>query len=150
MRYLILILIALNVACAKHTSYIEPEYEVYVQEFMNDAAAFGIRLDASRLTIVNETMNKEGSVRTLGVCSIDSNNNLRISMNKELFDSKTPELREFVMFHELAHCLVHMPHFDKDIDIMNTYVNNAFPVFINDKKTLKNKVFQRYVDTTLK
>lgn len=148
---LILILLALNVACAKRQAVIEPVYSKYVESFIQDTKQqTGMDINTNNLIVKTEEMQREGNVTTLGVCTV-STQGLTIAINKKAFENASETTREVVLFHELAHCLLGMmSHYDSEVDLMNTYINSVVSMYSTQSEELKQKVFQRFLQNRAK
>ena len=76
---------------------------------------------------------------TLGTCTIYKNGDRKIILDNSI---KGTAYLEIVVYHELAHCLLNLPHYEEELDIMNAYVPSP-ERYNKNRKELLDKVFKR-------
>ncbi len=112
---------------------VDAELEYYMQTFEWNAAVYGLDV-SEKITSVSATLEAlDGNIA--GQCTSFSGgagNNIRI--DDQFWQQADFYLREFVMYHELGHCVLDRPHLDAEttdgrcISIMNSGTSDC----IND------------------
>lgn len=85
---------------------IDPEFEIYVQEFIDEAAKRGQTIDFSD-TGLTVQFSEFGLPTANGRCFFASH---RIEIDKNDWVSFSPSFRSFLLFHELGHCELRRGH----------------------------------------
>ncbi len=88
---------------------VDPELWPHFQNFEKEAARRGINIDLSTENLTGEIDNiHERGV--LGVCQYGSAINNHITIDEPFWNSSGSLYREFVVFHELGHCVLFRDH----------------------------------------
>jgi hypothetical protein len=129
------------------TSRISPELKPLVDEFVSDCKRF-VDNESCSPQITLTVQFKELKENNLGVCYLYDypyNHVRRIEINEKI--KATPELLKVVMVHELLHCVLQIEHFDKQLDIMNSYGNlETSKYLLSHWDFYLDLVFRRYKD----
>jgi len=93
----------------------------------------------------------------LGVCYYAGRNNSTVNLvqiDEEYWDRATDIEKEFLIYHELGHCVFGLKHNDAygkvgnynsaPLSIMNTYNFGAYPVYVQNTNYYYNQLFQQY------
>lgn len=124
MKKLLLLPLLFLVACAEDSKGPNPpisniqylsnhtDFNPFIEEFLSLAQFYGVHLKNRYLTVsFSETL----GIQINGSCGV-SNSVANITINKQLWDlrksSKAYHWMEYLMFHELAHCLLGRDHID--------------------------------------
>ena len=110
--FLVCLLLALGIKFAFGQQYrVDPLLEPYLEEFVEVAAEQGIDLSYiydSRITIIfTKAENKKNRV---GVSYGRNKDNVTILIYRDRFEKRTEEGRKYVIFHELGHDVLDLPH----------------------------------------
>ena len=163
MKYLILSLLSLSlIGCGEDlSSWTEPELQPYKDTFLQEAASYGISLKTSNLEMrLGQT--REG---VAGVCTKVEKHFLdgggiqkSITISRSYWEAAPEFVREFVVFHELGHCLLDQGHDTREkvavrvIDEDRVYTTTVEPSYmstsINRYRTpvIYEKLRQYYLD----
>ncbi len=130
-----------------NTQVIEGELQAHFSNFENEAAAHGIDLDISTLDISGYIQNIE-TIGTLGQCKSYSDGSQQVIVDEQYWNRISDEEREYLVFHELGHCILKREHNDnKDengncISIMQSGTNGCKSEYSNENRTqLLNELF---------
>lgn len=112
MRYTLLIPVCL-VSCAKVP--VDQAFSPYVERFEAVTGAF------------NDTPISFGNVvrPAIGTCTRYNDGYKYVTINRSFWDRATDDQKEYLIFHELGHCVLNISHNDK--------TNNGCPVSIMTK-----------------
>lgn len=120
--------------------YIEPEFNVYVQQFEIDCnCKVNVPIKFNMLYDLGES--------TLGVCTIFHGMNKEIFINVKSWQYLSIQEREQLIYHELGHCALDRPH---DETILENGMPKSFmyPMMFPYSKTLRsyylNELFNNY------
>lgn len=111
------ILIALNClmiwSCSKEaeSNIIEVELQVYFDTFVSEAATHGVEIDLTLLDIGGYVQNIE-SAGTIGQCISYSDGSNEVVLDARNWDRIDNQEKEYVVFHELGHCILKRSHND--------------------------------------
>lgn len=105
---LIVLSCLLIVACGQENNIIDvsPEFEPYVQEFIEEAAKRGQTIDFSDTGLQIEFSN----VALLSSSGFCRSNEHYIAIDKAQWFSTSERIRSWLIFHELGHCELDRPH----------------------------------------
>lgn len=113
-------LLTLVLSCAKDSDFtalgannIDPLLLPFFDEFIEQASLRNIDLsDATyAVTATFGALTAEDGQRILGMCSARAGDHT-ITLDKTYWSRTTPLLREFLVFHELGHCVLGREHLD--------------------------------------
>lgn len=152
MKYIFLPMLLLNIACATpetkrdiagFTVNSDNRLEHYVDEFLDYCInVLGDTKCRPKIDLEVSISNLEGG--TLGQCTIYDKPFRRRTIELDIGVIGQYNERA-VMFHELFHCILEKPHYDDELDIMNTYEIEEYTYYIYSywehfvKKTLKRE-----------
>ena len=86
----------------------------YFQRFEEQAAARGYVINLNELELTGELEDLPGE-NVGGQCTWHSNNPNHITIDEPLFNDLSDLYREFIIFHELGHCVLNRDH-REDVD----------------------------------
>lgn len=88
---------------------VDPELWPFFENFEKEAAFRGLNIDlsAENLTAEIDNIQERG---VLGVCQYGSAINNHITIDEPFWNSSGSLYREFVVFHELGHCVLFRDH----------------------------------------
>ncbi len=99
-------------ACQTNTEYIiDPAFEEYVSIFELEAFNRDVDVNVSALAINIEFASLEPR-NLLGQCLTYSNESRTITIDKEIWSVLDDYEKEYLMFHELGHCVLGKDHFN--------------------------------------
>ena len=81
----------------------------YFERFESEAKKRGLEYDLLSLGITAEVRNLSGN-RVAGQCNYHSNQPNHVSIDLPFFERASDAYREFVVFHELGHCVLYRDH----------------------------------------
>ena len=141
-------------------SYREPELELFYQSFLTSAAAASVNISADSIKglksiqYVNTHDDITVSGETAAVCVtraakstgfLDQNVVVwkEIQVHKDIKDSygKEPAKFKAIIYHELAHCLLNIGHYEKEKSIMNSVMDMNDQEFFTNLDTYISKLF---------
>ena len=132
--------ILLFLGCSKiEFDQIDPELQPYFDQFLKDAAARGIQFTDEELNI---TMNINNIVdpNILGLCQQQPDLYGAVSIDAYYWRTSTETTRQFIVYHELGHCILKRGHTDgRDSDgnclsVMHSAVGICLFDFTGTKK----------------
>ena len=88
---------------------VDEELQTFVSTFEMEAASRGFDLDVEALGIKVELVDI-GQNNVAGACYYQDNNPGRIEIDAPFYDRMSNLQREFVVFHELGHCVLGREH----------------------------------------
>ncbi len=91
------------------TAQIQEELQQFVSAFEGEAAVRGLRIDVAELGVTVE-LSDIPQDDVAGVCFYHSNQPGRIEIDAPFYNRMTTLEREFVVFHELGHCVLGRGH----------------------------------------
>lgn len=108
--------------------FIEPELRAYLNSFLSRAEQVGVKIEGvstHRIEFVSEMQDTN-----IGLCYPYLN---RLYINKSFWVTASKSQREELMYHELAHCLLDLPHSNNYPDIMQPkgLLGDAYLVYYN-------------------
>jgi Zn-dependent peptidase ImmA (M78 family) len=107
----ILVLILTN--CTKQfDNEIEYELQIHFDTFVEEAAAYDLNISIEQVDIGAYVTNIEQR-GTLGQCKSYSDGSKQIIIDQPFWDKASDIEREYVVFHELGHCLLGRDHKDE-------------------------------------
>ena len=91
--------------------FVEPALQEYLDRFKVEGAARGVTVDyvESRIAAYLRTILDSG---VIGQCAHSETEENTVIIDRMYFDSATDLEREFVVFHELGHCVLNREHLD--------------------------------------
>lgn len=123
------------VSCSKdEAQVIESELQTHFTNFEIEANAHGISIDISSIDINGYIQNIESS-GTLGQCKSYSDGSQKVIIDDKYWNRITEKEKEYIVFHELGHCLLNREHNDtKDENgncksIMQSGINECTSVY---------------------
>lgn len=125
-RVIGLLMFTIFLSCSKENEiYIEEALEPYFESFRTEAALRGLEIDFQKEGL-------DGYLRSLsadglkGQCLHATELNNSIVIDLDFWEESTHYSREFIVFHELGHCILDRRHLDDEdgegncISIMNS------------------------------
>jgi hypothetical protein len=110
LRSLYLIIFFLVLGCGHQISYVDPELKPYVESFEKEALRFGLEIHVSGLVITmgehDKMLELTGGKTYAGFCM----NYDTIYIDPLYWPRYSADQKESLMFHELAHCVLHREH----------------------------------------
>jgi len=106
------ILVLTMTNCTTHfDNDIESELQIHFDTFVNEAALHDLNISLEQIDIgaYVENIEKRG---TLGQCKSYSDGSKQIVIDQPFWNSASELEREYVVFHELGHCLLGRDHDD--------------------------------------
>ena len=117
----------LFVACGnplvQPTSYINPDFESYIEDFREDSQKFDVIYDMSNLSIDYYNINNKvhNLTETIGECSIHTEDYdtifeyfhmtvKNIYIDKKMWGNLQDSVKRQLLYHELGHCLFGLEH----------------------------------------
>ena len=106
----LLALTFLLTACGQNSN-IDPELQPFVVSFLSDASSFGQHPSTKNLDVLFGDL--EGK---LGLCKREKSGNpfepekQTITIDQDFWDRSTDASKEFVLYHELGHCVLNRNH----------------------------------------
>lgn len=127
------------------------QFQPYLTKFLNNGKSFNRTLSANHLTITfNSALS--GS-NTLGQCSFNPQYpsiGQRIEINPDFWNNVDTASREYVLFHELGHCLLLRDHDNNEVEtedgyflqksIMSTYFSTS-EYYTNNYESYLHELF---------
>lgn len=106
------LLVGLSSSCTKeHSQEIEAELLVYFDAFVEEATTHGVEITLEDLDIGGYVENIEQR-GTLGQCKSYSNGSKAIVVDISYWERANDLEREYLVFHELGHCILNREHED--------------------------------------
>ena len=143
------VLLLLMSNCSKQTdSTIETELQIHFDTFLNEAEAHDLNISLDQIDIgaYVENIEKGG---TLGQCKSYSDGSKQIVIDQPFWDNANDLEREYVVFHELGHCLLGRDHDDtKDVSgncmsIMQSGDGGCNGIYsLQNRNSLLNELFE--------
>lgn len=88
---------------------IDPELIDYVKRFENEAARRGFSIDVEKLGITVRLVDIPEN-HVAGRCYYNSNHPNRVQIDIPTYNAMSDLMREYVVFHELGHCVLGRGH----------------------------------------
>lgn len=103
--------------CSKEAEpkIIEEELQVYFDLFVSEASIHGVEIDLSSLDIGAYVKNIE-TTGTIGQCISYSDGSNDVVVDARNWERIDEEEKEYVVFHELGHCILKKSHNDMQDD----------------------------------
>jgi len=121
-RILILLLILINSwGCQEEERAIDPNLMEYIEIFEEEAAARNVNISIMDLEVSAHIMNIQES-NVLGQCYTYSDDSREIVIDQEYWEELDLLEKEFLMMHELGHCILDRDHLD-DSDENNNCIS---------------------------
>jgi len=99
-------------SCHKETdNEIEAELQLYFDAFVEEAAVQGVEISLDEIDIGGYVENIEER-GTLGQCKSYSNGSKEIVIDQPYWNQASDVEREYLVFHELGHCILGREHLD--------------------------------------
>lgn len=91
---------------------IDPELQVHLDNFVKEAAKRGLLIDYNRLGVSIVVTIEDVEDHVPGLCNRDGGTR-EIQIDRLFWNSQASELkREWIIFHELGHCILGLGHND--------------------------------------
>ena len=128
--------------------FVEPSLQTYFDRFANEAAARGVHIDfdSSNVSGYIRLITEQG---VIGQCAHKDNEPNTVIIDKIYWDKSNDLQREFVVFHELGHCVLNREHLDDAdnngncISIMTSGVGQCNIVYnITTRSNMLNELFK--------
>lgn len=136
------VLYLLSTSCNKDDNQvIESELQMHFINFEAEANAHGLDIDISALDINGYIQNIE-TRGILGQCKSYSDGSQQVVVDEQYWNRITDNEREYIVFHELGHCLLEREHNDVQdpsgncISIMQSGNNECKSVYNDESKAL--------------
>ncbi len=111
MRFQLLFLVIFLFACEKEpVNSIDQELLPYIESFQYEAQARGIDIGDLSRTISAELQTIVGDV--VGQCNNQKDHPNQIFIDYQYWNTTSDLEREFLVFHELGHCVLNRAHYD--------------------------------------
>ena len=81
----------------------------FFQRFEEQAAERGLSIDLNQLDLIGDLQDLPGE-NVGGQCTYHSNNSNLVTIDEPLFNQLSDLFREFIIFHELGHCVLGRGH----------------------------------------
>ncbi len=93
----------------KSFANVDPSLWPYFQRFEEQAALRGLSINLNELELTGDLEDLPGE-NVGGQCTWHSNNPNHITIDEPLFNDLSDLYREFIIFHELGHCVLDRDH----------------------------------------
>lgn len=145
---LTLVLYLFFISCNKDDSQvIESELQAHFTNFESEANAHGLDIDISAIGVNGYIQNIE-TRGTLGQCKSYSDGSQQVIVDEQYWNRISDNEREYLVFHELGHCILEKEHNDEQdengncISIMQSGNNGCKSVYNTEYKAqLLNELF---------
>jgi len=104
-------LVNLSSCTESHENEIEAELQLYFNSFIEEASVHGMEISLDEIDIGGYIANIEER-GTLGQCKSYSNGSKEIVIDQPYWDRVDEMEREYLVFHELGHCILGREHLD--------------------------------------
>lgn len=128
-------------SCSKsNDKVIESELLTYFEDFELEAEARGVNIEISKVDISGYIQNIE-TRGTLGQCKTYSDGSQEVIIDEQYWNRISSSEKEYLVFHELGHCLLDKEHNDtKDsagncISIMQSGNNDCTGIYNSDNRS---------------
>lgn len=134
LTYFIFITIFITCCGTDKPAVIDPELQTYFNRFVEDHKHYtnNAHLDTSyfELEFVDEIDSPEDHPENIinGQCISYAKGDKRVEINRKRYDVMTEDTKYWLLYHELGHCLLDLPHQDKKYGIMNTFMLSPTPL----------------------
>ncbi len=96
------LIVVVSFSCDKDPEQnINPQFDSYVSEFFEEASIRGLNIELSETDITIDFGNLDDTKG--GECNYDDN---KITINTNQWDNLNEEMRKWLIFHELGHCVL--------------------------------------------
>ena len=95
----------------ENNNEIEAELQVHFNNFVEEASVYGMEISLEDVDISGYIENIE-TRGTLGQCKSYSNGSKQVVIDEPYWDRVDETEREYLVFHELGHCLLSRDHDD--------------------------------------
>lgn len=103
------VLLCLNACSSENEQEIEADLQEHFDTFIEEAAVYGVEISIADIDINGYIENIE-SRGTLGQCKSYSNGSKAVVIDQPFWNTASYIEREYVVFHELGHCLLNRDH----------------------------------------
>lgn len=105
----------LNSSCSKESEskIIETELQSYFDTFVLEASLYNLEIDLSSIDIGAYVKNIETN-GTVGQCITYSDGSKDIVIDVNNWDKINDEEKEYIVFHELGHCILERSHINEE------------------------------------
>jgi len=115
MTHFMFMLIYLISACTPDNDVsivVDVQLEEYFESFNNEASAYGYDV-SKELSLINGYLEVLSGTTAAGQCKTYSDGRREIVIDSEYWQRADPLEREFILFHELGHCVLDRDHNDE-------------------------------------
>ena len=145
--YILLVIITLCGCSKQFDNDIETELQVHFDNFVVEAEANGVAISLDEIDIGAYLENIE-TRGTLGQCKSYSDGSKQVAIDLPFWNRASDLEREYVVFHELGHCILGREHSDeKDangicMSIMQSGDNDCSGIYTSENRnSLLNELF---------
>lgn len=117
LQYGMLLILVVIISCGKETDdnqYIANELQQYFDQFEVEAAQYDIEVDIDDLDLSGYIENIQSN-GTVGQCKIYSDGMQEVVIDERYWSRIGYAEKEFLVFHELGHCILGRDHDDSEI-----------------------------------
>ena len=148
MPFTCVLLLIMSNCTEQSNNEIEAELKIHFDTFVSEAQAKGLNISLDQIDIgaYVENIEKGG---TLGQCKSYSDGSKQIVIDQPFWDRASELEREYVVFHELGHCLLGRDHDDtkdasgKCISIMQSGEGGCDGIYnLQNRNSLLNELFE--------
>ena len=101
--------------CTKESqNYSATELNVYFDLFEQEAALRGLDIDLSAMGVTGQIV-KISDDHVAGRCKYSDRNPAMVMVDKSFWNKSNDVLKEYVIFHELGHCILNRTHRDESL-----------------------------------
>lgn len=121
------------------TFVIDEPLEIYYERFVDEAFARGLDVEYATYQ-VEATIGDIATENVIGTCSWDQTHKHSIVLDQDYWRRATDLQREFLVFHELGHCVLGKDHVDNSdangncISIMSSGTGDCRVVYSNSNR----------------
>ncbi len=115
MKITFVLLLVLLTGCSEEEPYdfqeaISPELMIYFESFAQEAVKRGVMIEWSDEHIYADIVNVEDEA--VGQCLTYEQGKNQVNIDRQYWQSSNGLQREFLIFHELGHCILKRSHLD--------------------------------------
>ena len=138
---LLLFILCIIVSCSKQNdSEISEELQIHFDSFASEALTYGIEIDFKDVDIDGyiENIEERG---TLGQCKSYSDGSKKVIIDQPFWNQAAYDQREYIVFHELGHCVLDREHNDQEdengncLSIMQSGNNACMSGYSSENRT---------------
>jgi hypothetical protein len=124
---------------------INPDFQTYYDSFLSDASSRSVSLDLSYSLNMKFVYHHRHSYLGISLLSNEIKN-ADILIKRDAWDAMTVTERKILIYHELGHVLLHRPHQDHNLSLMNSSAISE-TIYLNNENTLLDELFKPYAST---